>query len=69
MPCHYVGFEYSKTSSLEAVERYKGIDDLNVPGIFIIGDVGDEKNTIDKILLNEKFKDIKYPITFDIVSC
>ena len=69
MPCHYVGFEYSKTSSLEAVERYKGIDDLNVPGIFIIGDVGDEKNTIDKILLNDDFKDIMSPITFDIVSC
>ena len=69
MPCHYIGFEYSKTSSLEAVERFKGLQDNSIPGIFIIGDVGDDKNTIDKILKQEKFKDIRLDITFDIVSC
>lgn len=71
-PCHYVAFEYSKTSTEEAIERIKEIyvpNDKEFPSIFIIGDVGDENNTIDKILFHDQFKDIKEKITFDLVSC
>ena len=69
MPCHYVGFELSQSATEEAKRRYEGIYDNNVPSIFIIGDVGDPNNTIDKLLQNEKFKDIRQEVRFDIVSC
>lgn len=49
-PSHYVAFEYSKASTNIAIQRLEERTDVDFPAIFITGDVGDEKNTIDKIL-------------------
>jgi hypothetical protein len=51
------------------MERLQSFRDIDFPSIFIVADAGDEKNTIDKILDNEAFRDIKKQIVFDIVSC
>lgn len=51
----------------KAEQRLKEKRGIKFPSIFIAGDVGDKRNTIDKIL--ERCTDIKKTITFDIVSC
>ena len=68
-PAHYVALEYQEALINKAIERLNSLSNIDFPSIFIVADAGDENNTIDKILDNEKFHDIKNRIVFDIVSC
>lgn len=73
-PGHYVGLEYQESLVEKAMQRYQELSQTHkncgdLRAIFLVGDAGDQNNTIDKVLQNETFKDIKNPIWFDIVSC
>lgn len=53
----------------KSIERLSSKRSIEFPSIFIVADAGDERNTIDKILENDAFRDIKSKIVFDLVSC
>ncbi|CDW75150.1 UNKNOWN [Stylonychia lemnae] len=68
-PSHYVALEYQEQLIKIAIERLREIRNVEFPSIFVVADAGDESMTIDKVLADDKFRDIKSSIVFDMVSC
>jgi len=44
---HYVALEYQESLTDQAIKRFKDLRITKFPAIFIVGDAGDELNTID----------------------
>eukprot|EP00347_Sterkiella_histriomuscorum_P015000 403358695 len=68
-PSHYVALEYQEQLSLIAKERLLAKSNVKFPSIFVVADAGDPTMTIDKVFQDDRLRDIKTPIVFDIVSC
>ena len=59
---HYIAMEYQEALIDEGMKRIRERKGIQFSSIYIVGDAGDEKNTIDKILENESFRDIRREI-------